>query len=157
MLSAKEIPAGKSGQIEAKIKTANLSGPVEKLVSLTTNDPKNPTVTLSIKANIEPEIRVSEPAVFFFGAPASKEARKEVFLTLPATKQVKILSAASKDPKFTAALEPVPGSNGKKVKLIVTRKAHVGPGHHLGQIVVKTDSPLNPEIIIYVTATTAAK
>ena len=157
MLSAKNIPAGESGQIEAKIKTGNLSGPVEKLITLTTNDPRHPTVVLSIKARVEPEIGISEPAVFFDNVPASREARKEVFLTIPAAKQIKILSAISKDPKFGAALEPVPGSNGKKVKLIVTLKAKAKPGYHFGQIVVKTDSRLNPELAIYVTAMTAAR
>jgi len=157
LLSAKKIPAGKSGQIEAKIQTGNLSGPVEKLITLTTNDPRHATVVLSIKARVEPEIGISDPSIFFDNVPASREARKEVLLTIPAAKQIKILSAASNDPKFGAALEPVPGSDGKKVKLIVTRKAKVTPGYTVGQIVVKTDSRLNPELVIYVVSMAAAR
>ena len=76
MLSAKKIPAGQKGQIEARIKTDNFSGPVEKAVTLTTNDPKHATVRLTIKATIEPEIAVSESVVFFDNVPAGKEARK---------------------------------------------------------------------------------
>jgi len=153
LLSAKKIPAGKKGQIEAKIKTENLSGPVEKVVTIRTNDPKHETVRLTVKAVIEPEIGVSEPVVFFDNVPAGREARREVLLTVPDAKPIKILSADTKDPKVMVKLEPVPGSKGKKVKLVVIRKANVKPGYHFGQIVVKTDSRLSREFSIYESGT----
>ena len=126
---------------------------MEKAVTLTTNDPKHATVRLTIKATIEPEIAVSESVVFFDNVPAGKEARKEILLTVPESKQVKILSAESKDSKVAVKLEPVPGANGKKVKLIVIRKANVKPGYHFGQIVIKTDSRLSREFSIYESGT----
>jgi len=126
---------------------------VEKAVTLTTNDPKHATVRLTIKATIEPEIAVSESVVFFDNVPAGKEARKEILLTVPESKRVKILSAESKDSKVAVKLEPVPGANGKKVKLIVIRKANVKPGYHFGQIVIKTDSRLSREFSIYESGT----
>jgi len=126
---------------------------VEKAVTLTTNDPKHATVRLTIKATIEPEIAVSESVVFFDNVPAGKEARKEILLTVPESKRIKILSAESKDSKVAVRLEPVPGANGKKVKLIVIRKANVKPGYHFGQIVIKTDSRLSREFSIYESGT----
>lgn len=126
---------------------------MEKAVTLTTNDPKHATVRLTIKATIEPEIAVSESVVFFDNVPAGKEARKEILLTVPESKRVKILSAESKDSKVAVKLEPVPGANGKKVKLIVIRKANVKPGYHFGQIVIKTDSRLSREFSIYESGT----
>ena len=48
MLSAKKIAAGKSGQIEAKIKTDGFSGPINKKITVVTNDPRNLNVELSI-------------------------------------------------------------------------------------------------------------
>lgn len=126
---------------------------MEKAVTLTTNDPKHATVRLTIKATIEPEIAVSESVVFFDNVPAGKEARKEILLTVPESKRVKILSAESKDSKVAVRLEPVPGANGKKVKLIVIRKANVKPGYHFGQIVIKTDSRLSREFSIYESGT----
>jgi len=149
LLSAKKIPAGKSGQIEATVKTENLSGPVEKQITLTTNDPRHATVTLIIKATIEPEIGLSESFLFFENVPAGKEASKQVILTIPASKSIKVLSAVSKDPNVAVRLEPIAGSNGKKYKLTATRKANVKPGYHFGQIIVKTDSRLTPQVTIY--------
>lgn len=149
MLSAKKIAAGKSGQIEARIKTEYFSGPVEKRITFTTNDPRNAKITLSIKAMVEPEIGASESSIIFENIPAGKEVSKEIILTIPAAKPIKILSAASLDPNVAVRLDPVPGSNGKKLKLTATRKANVKPGYHFGQIVVKTTSRLPPEVVIY--------
>jgi len=149
LLSAKKIAAGKTGQIEARIKTDNFSGPIEKKLVLTTNDSRNITVTLSIKAVVEPEIGTSDSSIFFENVPPGKEATREIILTIPAAKPIKILSAVSKDSNVAVRLETVPGSNGKKVKLIATRKANVKPGYHFGSIVVRTDSRRTPEVIIY--------
>jgi hypothetical protein len=149
LLSAKKIQAGKSGQIEARIRTESLSGPVEKQITITTNDPQNALIKLSIKALVEPEIEISASSIFWGSQPAAKEARVEIFLTVSVAKSVKLLSAASTDSNVSAVLETVPGSNGKKSRLIVIRKPNVKPGYHFGKIVVKTTSRLKPELEIY--------
>lgn len=130
-----------------------MSGPIEKVVTMTTNDPAHATVRLSIKATVEPEIAMSESVLYFENVPARKEARKEVLLTIPAEKPIRILSATSTDSRVAARLEPVPGGNGKKVRLIVIRKPNVKPGYHFGHIIVKTDSRLAPEFTIYESGT----
>ena len=149
MLSAKKIAAGKGGQIEARIKTENLFGAIEKRIVITTNDPRHSTVTLSIKANVEPEVGASEYSIFFGNVPVGKEAAKEIILTLPAEKPVRILSVVSKDPNVAVRLDPVQGSKGKKIRLTVTQKAGAKPSQHFGEITVKTDSRRTPEITIY--------
>jgi hypothetical protein len=150
LLSAKKIPAGKKGQIEVRIKTESLSGPVKKQITLSTNDPGNSVVTLLIQAVVEPEIGLSESAIFFESVPVGKEASQEVLMTIPAEKQIRILSAVSEDPQVTVQLVPVPGSNGKEVRLIATQKAVANPGYHQGKIIVRTSSRLTPELSIYV-------
>jgi hypothetical protein len=50
----------------------------------------------------------------------------------------------------------MPGTSGKKWKLIAVHKAHAIPGYFVGQIVVKTDSRLSPEFSVYVRGVTAA-
>lgn len=149
MLSAKKIPPGKNGQIEVKIKTDSFTGPVLKRIMVNTNDPRNANIELSIKAIVEPEIEISDSSIFFEGIPAGKESVREIILRIPETKQIKILSAISKDRNVSARLESIQGSNGKKIRLIATRKANAKPGDHFGQIIVKTDSRRTPEIIIY--------
>jgi len=123
---------------------------VEKLVNVITNDPNHPAVRLSIKAVVEPEIVLSESTIYFRKASKGNDNRREIILTLPAGKTIRILSATSTDPGVTVKLEPVPGSDGKKLRLIAVQKADAKPGYNLGKIVLKTDSKLTPDISIYV-------
>jgi hypothetical protein len=156
LLSAKKTLPGRIGQIEVGIRTADISGILEKLVYVTTNDPGNPEVRLTIKATVEPEIVLSEYGIFFENAPVGREVRKEVILTILAGKPIKILSAESNDPKVSVKLEPVPGSNGQKWKLIAIQKADAKPGYHFGEIIVRTNSRLTSKISIYERGTVAA-
>jgi hypothetical protein len=149
LLSAKKIAVGKSGQVKASIDTHNLSGPVEKMITLATNDPRHPSVTLSIRVVVEPEIEVSASSISFGNVPAGKEVGQEIILTIPPGKPIKILSAVSKDPNFGVRIEPVPDGTGRQFKLTAKLSASAKPGYHLGQIIVKTDSRLTPEIAIY--------
>jgi hypothetical protein len=156
LLSAKKTLPGKNGQIEVSVKTADISGIFEKQVYVTTNDPRNSELMLTIKATVEPEIALSEYGIFFGNVPRGKEACKQVIFTLPAGKSIKILGAETTDPEVAVKLEPVPGSNGQKWKLIALQKADAKPGYHFGEIMVRTSSRLNPKISIYERGTVAA-
>ena len=149
MLSAKKLLPGKSGQIEVRIKTESLQGAVEKQVQVLTNDPRHSTVTLSIKMTVEREIDLSESIIYFGNATKGKEIQREVLVTLPAGKSIKILSAASTDPNVDVRLEPLPGSEDRKLRLIAIQRADAKPGDHFGTIVLKTNSRLTPNITIY--------
>ena len=147
MLSAKKIRAGRNGKIEATIKAEDL-GPIEKQITVVTNDPRHATVTLAIRGVVEPEIGMSERSVIFESASVREDDRREIILTIPAAKPIRIISAISTNPNIAVSLEPVSGSNGKQMKLIAVRNPNVKPGYHYGQIVVKTTSHLNPEFSI---------
>ncbi len=156
MLSAKQIPAGKNGQIEVRIKTAGLLDSLEKHVHVKTNDPRNPEITLTLKAVVEPEVDISESSIHFGDLPKGKEGRKEIFLTVRPQRSVEILGAESKDSTVDVKLDPVPGSNGRKWKLTAIQKADARPGFHYGKIIVKTSSRLTRQYTIYVRGTVAA-
>ncbi len=155
MLSAKQIPPGQVGQIEVSLKT-EVGGPISKTVTVTSNDPRQPQIVLGISAVVQPEFEISERMVFFGSAPKGKESSKELLITIPPDKDIKILSAESSDENFTAQLEPMRDSNGKKYRLIVKLKATAADGYHPGTIVVKTSSRRSPEIRIIVRAIVTA-
>lgn len=156
MLSAKKILPQGSGSVEVSVKTADLSGILEKSVYVLTNDPRNPEVELKIKAKIEPEILLSSSSIFFENAPAGKAMRKEIVITVPEGKQIKLLGVQTNDARVSVKLEQVSGSRGLKWKLIAIRKADAKPGNHIGEIVIATSSRLNPKITIYERGTISA-
>jgi hypothetical protein len=147
--SAKQIKPGQNGQIEVNVDTAGLAGSIDKSVNIITNDPNRPTVSLSIRADVQPEISVSSPSIYFENVPEGTEVTKEVIITVAAERPIKILSAESADKRVVAKLEPVSDSEGKQVKLLATQKGDGKVGYRVEQIIVKTTSYLTPELSIY--------
>jgi hypothetical protein len=149
-LSAKRIQAGQSGQIEALLDTAGLTGAVDKPIHIVTNDPLRPTVSLSMRADVQPEITVSSPSIYFEGAPqGNEEVSKEILISIPAERSIRILSAESTEESVKVRLEPVPESDGKKIRVIATQKAGGKTGYRMERIDIKTTSYLTPELAIY--------
>ncbi len=145
VLSSKHIAPGDSGEIEVSIKTEGMSA-LSKTIAVTTNDPRQPQVTLTVNAVVEPEFGLSERSLYFGNNPRGKEVTKELLVTAPAAKQVSFTSVDSTDQAVTVKMEPVAGSNGKKIKVIAAQKADAKDGYHFGFIVIKTAGALTPEL-----------
>ncbi len=151
LLSKNKIEPGQSGEIEVKIETKDLGvSEITKTVTVTSNDPKQSQVVLTINGIVEPEFSLSEPALFFGSVARGKEVTKEITITLPQDKQIKLLSAVSTDENVTVKMEPVTGSNGKQFKIVAVQKATAPEGYHFGNIVIKTTSVKKPELKISV-------
>jgi hypothetical protein len=147
LLSAKQIAPGGSGRIEVAVNTQGQTA-IHKSVVVVTNDPKQPQISLSLTGMVIPEFGLSERFIYFGSVPPGKEIVKELLITIPPEKSVKVLSAESTDQYVAVKLEPVPGSDGKKTKLVATQKSDTKPGYHFGTVVIKTSSPLTPELRI---------
>jgi hypothetical protein len=155
LLSAKQIAPGESGRIEVSVNTHGQTA-IHKSVVVISNDPKQPQISLSLNGVVVPEFNLSERFVYFGSVAPGKEVVKELLITIPPERSVKVLSVESTDQYVTAKLEPLPGSDGKKLKLTVTQKPDTKPGYHFGTVVVKTSSPLTPELKIPVRGNVAA-
>ncbi len=156
MLSAKQVAPGETGEIEVSVKTEGVTAAINKTVTVTTNDPQNQQVVLSLTAVVEPEFVLSERTIFFGNVPRGKETTKEILITISADRPVKLVSAEATDANFTARLEPVAEMNGKKSRLIGVMRPDAKDGYHFGWLVVKTSSPLTPELKISVRGTVVA-
>src|SRR5512144_383524 len=68
--SPNKLAPGQSGEIEIKITTAALTAmtaqktDMSKTVTVTSNDPKHPSVILTITGTVAPEVALSEPNVY---------------------------------------------------------------------------------------------
>jgi len=148
LLSARQVEPGKSGEIEVSVKTEGVNA-LSKTINVTTNDPRQPLVTLTVKAVVQPEFAY-EKSIYFGSVPKGTEVTKEILITIPPDKPVKVLNAESTDQNVTVRIEPQPDSNGKKVKLVAVQKANAKDGYHFGTIIIKTTSTLTPELRISV-------
>jgi hypothetical protein len=146
LLSAKQIPAGQSGQLEAVVKTDGVNGKLEKVVTVITNDPRQPMVTLKVLATVEPEFNLSERMLYFGNVPRGTAVVKELEIRIAADRTVKVLSAESTDDAVKVELKPDP--KGHNVKVVATQRADAPEGYHFGNLVVKTSSTYTPELKI---------
>jgi hypothetical protein len=145
LLSAKQIAPGQSGEIEVSVKTEGIAA-VNKAVTVTTNDPRQQRIVLTLMAVVEPEFQLSERSVYFGNVPSGQGVTKEVTIKIPADKSASITGVSSTDQYVSARLEPVPDSNGKQYTLTLTQRPDAKEGYHFGMVILKTTSSLTPEL-----------
>ena len=76
----KEIPVDGTGKVRAKLDTAGFKGAISKSILVMTDDPGNPTMTLAIKAVVQPFIDVLPRSLVRFNALQKEEAEQKVVL-----------------------------------------------------------------------------
>jgi len=162
LLTAKTLAPGQSGQLDVKVVTSDVTAASRSLsqavsllktVTVTTNDRKQPSVIVVVKAVIVPEIAVSESRIFFGSHPQGEEIVKEVVVEITPEKPIKLIGATSTEDSVTARLEPIPDSGDKKIKVIATLKPTASEGLHQGFVLVNTSSPLKPQLKIPIRGT----
>jgi len=148
LLSAKQIQPGQAGQIEVRVDTEGIASRLTKTVTVTTNDPRQPLVTLTLMGTARPEFTLSDNRIAFGSVPQGKEVSREIVITVVSSRPLKLLSVVSTDGNVRVRLEPIPNSGGKSFRLITVRKPDGKPGGHFGAIVVRTSSTYRPELRI---------
>jgi hypothetical protein len=148
LLSAKQIPPGKTGEIEVDVKTEGAEGALNKSITVFSNDPRQPQIVLSVTAVVQPEFEYERSGLFFGSVPKGKEVTKELIITIPPGVNAKVISVESTDKNIAVSLQPVEGSDGRKVKLVATLKRDMTEGYKTGTVTVKTSSPHTPELKI---------
>ncbi len=76
----KEIPAGGTGSVRAKLDTTGFKGAISKSILVMTDDLADPTMTLAIKAVVLPYIEVMPRALVRFNALQTEKAVQKVVL-----------------------------------------------------------------------------
>jgi hypothetical protein len=153
------VAPGQTGHIDIKITTEGLAAQsrtvaetvsLSKTVTVSTNDPKQPQIVLTINGTVAPEIAFSDLSIYFGSNPRGREITKDLLVEIAPDRPVNLLGVESTDENVRVRLEPVPDSGGKKFKVIAVQKSTAGEGIHFGNIVLKTSSKLRPEIKITV-------
>jgi hypothetical protein len=91
LLSAPLARSGERGAIRVVFDSANFAGEVVKEVEVRTNDPTRPSLTLRVKALVEPEIDFEPREVAFDGVRSGSELKHVVMLTNRRAEPVRIL------------------------------------------------------------------
>jgi len=153
----REILPGAEGKVTAKLDTADFSGPVSKSILIMTNDAVNPTVTVVIKANVQPHIDVLPRPLIRFNA-VIKENMEETVVVVASDleREFKITKVESTVPYLLASYRPLDegerfdghSDSQYEVSLKLADEVQVGPVS--GRLIIHTDHPDAPKVQVKV-------
>ena len=141
----KVIPPGTEGKINVKIYGHKIfPGHFKKSYTVTTNDPENERILLSLAGDVVKVFETSsEIAVTGF---SDDDLKKEVILTNTLDRPIHLSgyrwsettrSSPELDDKLGVLLETI--EKGRKYRLKVWNKERLDPGHYLGDLFLKSD------------------
>ncbi|HQN97366.1 MAG TPA: DUF1573 domain-containing protein [Thermoanaerobaculales bacterium] len=153
----KEIAPGGSGAVKAKLDTKDFSGPISKSILIMTNDPTEPTVSVVIKANVQPIVEVlPRPLIRFNAVQREPMTQKVVVVATDASRPFKVTKVESNVPFLTTAVRRLEGSeliadkpgDQYEVAVALADGAPVGPVS--GTVTIVTDNPKAEQVPVKV-------
>ncbi len=120
MVSQADVPPGGEAKIEVKIKTKGHTGLMSKTVRVQSNDPKNPTLKLTLKGTIEVEVGFARAYVRIPTISLGEEKAAETKFMVKDRTDFKVLGIESSTPSMTATLKPLEGTTDEA--LVITYK-----------------------------------
>ncbi len=146
------LAPGASGTLPIKIDTAHFSGPIVKTLSIVSDDPAHPELTVEMRAKIWTPVSIMNPVLIFpavtdpaQAATRSTTIRSEVDVPL------KLSDLRSENLHFRPDLKEV--IPGKEYELIVTTLPPLPDGTQSGRISMTTSNPQMAEISVQAVVT----
>jgi hypothetical protein len=153
----KEIAAGGEGFVKAKLDTKDFSGPISKSILIMTNDPREPTVSVVIKAIVQPFVEVlPRPLIRFNAVQKEPMTERVVIVATEPDRDFAVTKVTSHVPFLKPTVreltgnERISGKSGKQyeVGVQIDDDAPVGPVS--AKVTIHTDHPKAPEVVVKV-------
>jgi hypothetical protein len=154
----KQIAPGASGKIHTVLDTVQLTGPSSKGLSVFTNDPAAPEIQLTIHLKVVPYIDVKPGYARFNVVRGMSETAKIVETLYGLDNQMTAITGVDSPYPFLSATyreaqegERLPEIKAKQWRLEVVMSADAPVGPIAGNMVVHTNHPKQPMVIIPIT------
>ena len=133
------VEPGSNTTLVLRLNTANLSGPVIKSATVTSNDPTQPAVTLMIQGEVWKPLFV-QPSVVIFGPvfTSTNDEVRVVRVVNNTEERVTVEAPVSSNPSFRPTLRTI--KPGKEFELQITARPPFAAGTVKGIITAKTSS-----------------
>jgi hypothetical protein len=148
----KQIGPGKSGKITATVNTTNFSGPIQKMISVTTNDLKMSNFQLTIKATVKAILNVEPSEYQQFGLVFKGQPLEKVFtIKSEDGSPFQINQINADDPTLKYEVKMAPDNKSAEFKVLLPADHAVGPIS--GRFTLATTHPKAPTLTIAVYGT----
>ncbi len=149
-ISNKTVAPGEESRITAQLNLAGRAGPQHKTITVDSNDPKQPQLTLTLNGNIGNAVNIVPSEVTFGQMSAHDTATREIIITPGDGNPLKVLSADSSSPNIGAEIQT--REDGKVYAILITTKGALTPGVINAVVHVTTDNLSRPQFDIPVNA-----
>lgn len=138
------ITPGTDGKVYASVDVSHFKGPIEKYVDVETNDPVQPHLKLTIKADVKTYVDIRPMDQIRFNVSKGASDTKELTITPTYEKPIKLLTPQNSNPDaFDVKLEP-PAGDSKDYKLTVVLKDTAKIGNQSGVITIPVEDNVAP-------------
>jgi hypothetical protein len=141
----REVSGGGAGRVTLKLNTSGYEGTVKKAATVFTNDPRQPRVVLTMQGMVRTFIKVQPSSSISFRGPAHRQSPRVVELTGSQAFHIQNVES-SLEGMVRHEIEPMASGKGYRVKVENILKQ----GSYSGSIMVTTDVPQKPRILIRV-------
>lgn len=148
----KQIAPGKSGKITATLNTTNFSGPIQKMISVTTNDLKMSNFQLTLKATVKAILNVAPSEYQQFGLVFKGQPLEKVFtIKSEDGSPFQINQINADDPTLKYEMKMAADNKSAEFKVQLPADHAVGPIS--GRFTLTTTHPKAPTLTIAVYGT----
>ena len=148
VISSEVTAPGKEGTISATFDTTKFFGEKVKQVTVHSNDPIQPVVTLTLQGEIAVEVEVNPAQLYLGKIRRGASATHTIELLYDASKPISITNVATDSPLVSVQTEELEKQGKKGKKLLVTLRKDVPLGRVSTEINVTTTSQKRPSIAI---------
>ena len=140
MASAKEIPPGGEGKIDVTFKTgAGSTGKREKHITVTTNDPEQKTVNLTVSTEIVEKIGISPNRVNFNQVKKGKEHVRYASVSGEDKDKTKLTGSESSNPNIKVEISPKGFDEDRYRQIKVILMPTIRAGRFFERVTIHTD------------------
>lgn len=145
------IPPGGEGEIKAVLRTKGRSGVTKKRITVMSNDPETPNLSLELSGEIVVDVDVNPRHLSFGQVGKGESVTREFELKVNEPDKVKIAGVTVEDEQFV--LKRLEGDAAGNAKYSVELKGAATIGRLTGKVIVKLEGSENETIEVPVRAT----
>ncbi|MBM4256038.1 MAG: DUF1573 domain-containing protein [Deltaproteobacteria bacterium] len=148
VISSEVTTPGSEGTISATFDTSKFFGEKVKQITVHSNDPANPVVTLTMQGEIAVEVEANPAQLYLGKVRRGASATHTIELLHDASKPITITNVATDSPLISVQTEELEKQGKKGKKLLVTLKKDAPLGRVSTEINVATTSQKRPSLSI---------
>ncbi len=152
LLTSRRLEPGAMGELTLTFDSNGFSGPVQKRVTFSTNDPAHSSVGFVLKGKVTPELTLTPSRINWGVVSRAKPLQTEIVLSNMSTKSVLLQSPTVTNPAIVAKLSALEIEPGGQAVLTVSAVFPEAKKRLAGYVMIATDLKQLPQVWVSVSA-----